>query len=85
MEGQTSCPGLPPDSPLLGEQAANWDSMVILELEPPVMKEVSMGIAKSHQRTEMRMGLTCIDTHLHLQNIQTFTQICDEKGKKIIN
>ena len=60
MEGQTSCPGLPPDSPSLGGQAANWDSMMMLELElePPVMKEVSMETAKSHQRTEMRMGST---------------------------
>ena len=38
-----------------------------------------------HKWSENKRGLTCIDTHLHQQNIQTFTQICDEKGKKIIN
>jgi len=35
VEGQalpTSCPGLPPDSPSSGGQAANWDSMVVVEL-----------------------------------------------------
>ena len=60
MEGRappTSCPGLPPDSPSLGGQAANWDSMVVVELGRPVDGEVrvSMGTreaVKIHQRTE---------------------------------
>ena len=35
MEGRarpTSCPGLPPDSPSSGGQAANWDSTAVVEL-----------------------------------------------------
>jgi hypothetical protein len=51
----TSCPGLPPDSPSSGGQAANWDStVVVVEL---VVGEVRVSMrtreaVKIRQKTE---------------------------------
>ena len=61
MEGRappTSCPGLPPDSPSLGGQAANWDSTVVVELGlglgRPVDGEVRVSMVGTKEAVKIR-------------------------------